>query len=323
MWRSALLSPRNLARMGGGLGLSAAVVAAQFGVNAVLMVAFAAIGLAAVGVSFLIDSLGASASGKQAREFARTNGWQYHASLPGVFAPLFTAPFDATESTYLHVVTGRFGGFDCYDGIYEWRKRIDDDNSITGRHRVAAVRLPDELPRLLLVPEGFTSRIAKAFGGTDVDFESSAFNRSWRVLADNPRVAHEMLGPRVIAKLEELDSKAPLLFERGLAVRIDDDSVGIDSLAERLGGILAVARFLPQHTIDDHGRLANSIGPLPSVSTPGALTHGYDPEMIAADAEYERTAKPRKQQKWIDAARSGTPPEEQPGTPVAFRPDAL
>jgi len=308
MWRSALLTPRNLMRTGGGLGLFAAVVAAQFGAHGELMAALALAGLGAVGLSFLVDSLGDAARGKEAREFARANGWEYHASLPGVFAPLFTAPFDATESTYLHVVTGTFGGFECYDGIYEWRKRIDDDNSITGRHRVAAIRLPDELPRLLLIPEGFTARIAKAFGGVDVDFESSSFNRSWRVLGDSPKVAHEMLNPRVIAKLEAMESKAPLLFERGLGVRIDDDAKGIDSLAERLGGILAVARFLPQHTIDDHGRLANSIGPLPSVATPGALTHGYNPEMLEADDEHLRTAKPRKHQKWIDAARSGQPP---------------
>ncbi|NTV40036.1 MAG: hypothetical protein HGA51_08815 [Demequinaceae bacterium] len=132
-----------------------------------------------------------------------------------------------------------------------------------------------------------------------------------------------MLGPRVIAKLQAMDPKAPLLFERGLGVRIDDDSKGIDSLAERLGGLVAVARFLPQHTIDDHGRLANSIGPLPSAVTPGALTGGFKPELIAADEEHVRTAKPRKQQKWIDAARAVAPVEAPEGAPVAREPDSL
>ena len=59
------------------------------------------------------------------------------------------------------------------------------------------------------------------------------------------------------------------------------------------------------------------------VSTPGALTRGYNPEMLEADDEHQRTAKPRKQQKWIDAARETQPRGTEPGMPVAFDPDAL
>lgn len=264
--------------------------------------------LAEGGVGLVASERKRSRVRAEARAFAGLSGWTVQESLDGFFAGLKTPPFDAQEMTYTQVVTGRFGGYECYDGLFEWRKRIDGDNYISGSHRVAAVRLPDELPRLLLVPEGLGARLAKAFGGADIDFESSTFNRSWRVVADNPQVAYEMLSPRVLARLDEMESKSPLLFERGLGVRIDDDSKGIDSLAERLSGLLAVVRFLPQYTIDDYGRLANSIGPLPSTATPGALTHGYNAAMQEADEEHERTAKPLKQQKWIDAARTGELP---------------
>jgi len=305
MWSSSLLTPRNAVRSGtgvlGGLAAFAFVYLPLTSLTFNLIVG----ALAALSIGWLASEWGGQRARAEGRKFASRSNWTFEEQRSGLFAMLRTPPFDASESSYTAVVTGMFGGYECFDGVYEWSKRIDSDHSITGKHRVAAVRLPDELPRLMLVPEGLGARLVKAFGGTDMDFESSAFNRSWRVLADDPRVASEMLSPRVIGSLEAMQAKAPLLFEAGWGVRIDDDSKGTDSLADRLGGILAVARFLPQHTIEDHGRRANSIGPLPSTSTPGALTQGYNPLMLAADEEHRRTARPRKHQKWIDAASTG------------------
>jgi hypothetical protein len=307
-----MLTGRNLVRsLAGVLGAIASFAILYLPLTRVTVYLILA-ALVAGGVGLVASERKHSRVRAEAQVFAGLNGWTFQESLNGLFAGLKTPPFDAQEVTYTQVVTGRFGGYECYDGLLEWRKRIDRDNYISGSHRVAAVRLPDELPRLMLVPEGPGARLAKAFGGADIDFESSTFNRSWRVLADNPRVAYEMLSPRVLARLDAMESKSPLLFERGLGVRIDDDSKGIDSLAERLGGILAVARFLPEHTIEDYGRLANSIGPLPSTVAPGALTHGYNAAMQEADEEHERTAKPLKQRKWIDAARTGEPPAVLP-----------
>jgi hypothetical protein len=307
-----MLTGRNMVRsLAGVLGTMAGFAILYLPLTRVTIYLILA-ALAAGGVVLYASERKHSRVRAEARAFAGLNGWTFQENLDGFFAGLKTPPFDATEMTYTQVVTGRFGGCECYDGLFEWCKRIDKDNYISGSHRVAAVRLPDELPRLLLVPEGLGARLAKAFGGADIDFESSTFNRSWRVLADNPKVAYEMLSPRVLARLDEMESKSPLLFERGLGVRIDDDSKGIDSLAERLGGILAVVRFLPEHTIEDYGRLANSIGPLPSTATPGALTHGYNAAMQQADEEHQRTAKPLKQQRWIDTARTGEPPAVLP-----------
>jgi hypothetical protein len=309
---SGMLTGRNLVRsLAGVLGVIASFAFLYLPLSSVTIYLIFAT-LVALGIGLYASERKRSRVRAEAQAFASLSDWTYQENLSGLFAGLRTPPFDATEMTYTQVVTGRFGGYECFDGLFEWSKRIEGDNYITGSHRIAAVRLPDELPRLMLVPEGVGARLAKALGGADIDFESSTFNRSWRVLADDPKVAYEMLNPRVLSKLEAVESKAPLLFERGLGLRIDDDSKGIDSLAERLGGIVAVARFLPQHTIEDYGRRANSIGPLPSTATPGALTHGYNAAMQEADAEHQRTAKPHKQQKWIDAARTGESPDVPP-----------
>lgn len=308
----SLVRPPSALRGGAGVVGAVAGIALVLLPITPLMVAIVVFGLGVYATVWGASELNTRRARIEAEEFTRHNDWTFEYQLNGLFSMLTTAPFDADEATYTNVVTGRFGGYECFDGVYKWRKRIDRDKYISGRHRVAAVRLADELPRLVLMPEGVSARVAKAFGGKDMDFESSTFNRAWRVIADDPKVAHEMLNPRVLARLEGMWSKAPLIFERGLGVRIDNDSQGIDSLADRLSGILAVARFLPQHTIEDHGRFANSIGPLPSVVIPGAMTRGYDPSLNEADALHVSSAKARKHGKWIDAARRGEPPSLPP-----------
>jgi hypothetical protein len=295
MWLAQLWTPRNVLRAVGAVLLSLGVFAIYMGTSSPLVWFLAAMGAVTAGGSFLVDSALAARRQREATAFATMHGWMYYPHLNGVLAMLHTPPFNATDARYVDVIAGTFGGYECYDGTYEWRVRIDDRITITGRHRVAVVRLADELPRLMLIPEGVTSAVSKLFGGQDRDFESAAFNRNWRVVCADPRIAHDMLGPRVLARLESLPQRAPILFERGLAVRIDREGEGTSTLASRLGGLLAVARFLPRHTIDDHGKYANSIGPLPSVATPGAFTGGYRPDLAEADEQHRRTARKRKE----------------------------
>ncbi len=286
MWLAQLMSPRNVLRFLGAALLTIGGVALYIGLGTPFMVVVAVLGAATVAASFFADNALAGRRRREARAFAAMHGWTFHEQLNGVLAMLSTPPFNATDTRYVDVIVGRFGGFECYDGTFEWNVRIDDDLALTGRHRVAAVRLADELPRMMLVPEGLTSAISKVLGGADRDFESASFNRNWRVLCSDPRIAHDMLGPRVLERLNALSRRAPMLFERGLAVRIDPEGEGTGSLASRLGGLMVVAKYLPRHTVDDHGRFANSPGPLPSMVTPGALTDGYRPDIAAADKRH-------------------------------------
>ncbi|PKQ17803.1 MAG: hypothetical protein CVT68_06630 [Actinobacteria bacterium HGW-Actinobacteria-8] len=286
MWLAQLMAPRNVLRFLGAALLGIGGLAIYVGYGTPFMVVVAVLGAVTVAVSFLADSALASQRRREAQAFAARHGWTFHEQLTGLLAPLSPPPFDASDTKYVDVIKGRFGGFECYDGTFEWRVRIDDNLTLSSRHRVAVVRLADELPRLMLIPEGLTSAISKVLGGADRDFESASFNRNWRVLCSDPRIAHDMLGPRVLAILDALPQRAPMLFERGLAVRIDREGEGLASLASRLGGLIAVAKYLPRHTVDDHGRFANAPGPLPSTTTPGALTGGYRPDVLTADERH-------------------------------------
>ncbi len=293
MWFAHLVTPRNVLRFVGALLLVIGGLAIYVGYGTPFMVVLAVLGAVTVAGSFFADSALASRRRRESQAFAAMHGWTYHDQLSGVLAPLSPPPFNGADTGYVDVIKGRFCGFECYDGTFEWQIRIDGDLKLTGRHRVAVVRLADELPRLMLIPEGLTSAISKVLGGADRDFESASFNRNWRVLCSDPRVAHDMLGPRVLARLDTLAQRAPMLFEHGLAVRIDPEDEGTSSLASRLGGLIAVAKHLPRHTVEDHGRHANSQGPLPSTSTPGALTGGYRADIWAADERHLLSPKRR------------------------------
>lgn len=294
MWLAHLVSPRNMLRILGAVLLVGGGSVIYLGMGSPLVWVVMVLGFVTVVASFFADSALASRRRHEAQAFAQLHGWVYHEQLSGLLTMLRTPPFTGTDTRYVDVIRGTFRGHECYDGTYEWRMRIDEDIALTGRHRVAVVRLADELSRLMLIPEGITSAISKFLGGRDRDFELSSFNRNWRVICEDPRIAHDMLGPRVLARLDGMLPRAPLLFERGLAVRIDDEAEGISSLANRLDGLIAVAKFLPRHTVDDHGRLANSPGPLPSVLTPGAFTGGYRPDLAEADDAHRRRATKRK-----------------------------
>ncbi|MCB2412476.1 hypothetical protein LGT39_06380 [Demequina sp. TTPB684] len=235
--------------------------------------------------------------------FADHSDWAFEDRHNGLFRAIETPPFGALEVSYSNVVTGRFDGHECFDGVYEWGLLKGDGTA--GRYRVAAVRLPAELPRLILIPESRGARLVKALGGADQNFESSTFNSSWRVLADDARVASDMLSPRVMSELEKLNLKSPLLFEAGWGISLDDFSKGVDTLDERLRGVLAVARLIPQHTIDDRSSLSRQDVPRDTV---------YYPRPLDADDQRRKPAVRGRQDGGGAAAQPvQLPPTATPG----------
>ena len=58
-----------------------------------------------------------------------------------------------------------------------------------------ALALPVALPWVHLSPEGFFDKAAKLFGAQDIEFESDEFNQAYRVRADDPRFAYDLVNP--------------------------------------------------------------------------------------------------------------------------------
>lgn len=275
--------------------------------------ALLALGLAAgvvVGGWALWDSAQRARHRRELATFAATHGWQFEPATTAYTGRFSGLPFESgVRRRQEDVLRGSFAGAQCatYTHVYETQRRqtstrnysdallLDEalfgalmvhesgSRSQTQTFQVTLVELPVTLPRLDLVPEGLGTHAAKAFGGSDVDVESHAFNRRWRVIASDQRYAHAILDPRMIDRLLQSDLE-------GLSIRIDGGAMllwspgrrGTEDLARRLSALTSVARRIPAHVVREYAEAGFTRGEGRPVSpsapswatTPGALTSG-------------------------------------------------
>lgn len=145
------------------------------------------------------------------RAWAEQNGWSWSASDRSLVSRWSGRPFGtggvrrATE-----VVTGPASPGSVRTAVsFRYSFQTPDPGDGGGprvhEHHVVAVLLPSALPPLELVPEGLGTRVAKAFGGQDIVFESDDFNRRWRVTSPDLRFAHDVVHQRTMSRLLEHD----------------------------------------------------------------------------------------------------------------------
>src|SRR5690606_11195053 len=105
-------------------------------------------------------------------------------------------PFNLGHSRRVeHLLSGDFQGRPA--AVFEYRYTTGHGkNRSTTRLTVVMLALPTFLPDLEITNEGVGARIAKMFGGQDIQFESEEFNRRWRVQASVRKTAHDIVHPR-------------------------------------------------------------------------------------------------------------------------------
>jgi hypothetical protein len=150
------------------------------------------------------------------------------------------------------VLLGHEGGYPFAAFQYRWVTGGGDDRT---KHTigVVALRLPAGLPRLEVHPEGLIGSVAPGLVRTDIDVESEAFNRRYRVDCDDRRYAVDVLTPRTVEAL---------LTVRPFRWRIDGaDLIALapatDSPPEvlaRLSALVAIASGIPSYVWKDRGR---------------------------------------------------------------------
>lgn len=74
-------------------------------------------------------------------------------------------------------------------------------SSTTYNNHIVAVFLPHYIPTLTIAPEGIGAKIAKLFGGQDIQFESEEFNERWRITGDHLAFAHAVVHPQTMEYL--------------------------------------------------------------------------------------------------------------------------
>lgn len=180
--------------------------------------------------------------------WAAERGWQVRGDQ--ALAERMLGMFGVGSSCRVsHLVAGGYAGRPAMTFQY-WE---GGGNASVTCH-VVAVSLPVRLPGLRLSPEAMTDQVVAAVGGQDIAFESEAFNRAWRVRADDAKFAHDVLHPRMMERLLAGDAQ-------GLSVWVVGSELlcwapGAPELAavdQRLAVLTAVADAIPRFVWLDHG----------------------------------------------------------------------
>ncbi|MEO6205712.1 MAG: DUF3137 domain-containing protein [Mycobacteriales bacterium] len=138
--------------------------------------------------------------------FASGQGWSL-VERDDRWAEHFTGePFDDGDSKQArNILQGSFRerAMLAFDYSYETHSTDSKGNRSTSTHRysVAVLQLPGWLPTVEVVPEGVFGRLGTALGMPDLELESEDFNRAYRVRAENPKIAYDVLSPRTMELL--------------------------------------------------------------------------------------------------------------------------
>ncbi|HEY0120091.1 MAG TPA: hypothetical protein VGC04_15045 [Cellulomonas sp.] len=191
--------------------------------------------------------------------WAAGTGWAYLPEDPSLLNISFRYPFGTGERRWTaEVLRGTFSGHEAVSFVYAFQRQVGRGQA-TSRFHVVALRLPQCLPVVEVVPERAAERTESALGGQDLRFESEAFNRAYRVQARDERAAYAIVQPLLMERLLRDDA-------REIAWRIDGDWVlswrpgvtDLDTLAARLSVLSAVVASVPQFVWQDYG-----YGPFP------------------------------------------------------------
>jgi hypothetical protein len=202
------------------------------------------------------------------RTWAATVGWTYVGSDPSLADRWRGQPFGIGHSRRVsEVVTGAFQGRPATSFAYRYTTGSGKSQSTHVFH-VVTTALPAYLPTLELTPEGVGAKIAKAFGGDDIQFESDDFNRAWRVCASDERFAHDVVHPRLMERLLRGDIRTNLRIEGTDILSWASGSPDLGAVAPRLQLMEAVVSAIPRYVWLDHGHDPGYGGTDPEPSGP-------------------------------------------------------
>lgn len=173
--------------------------------------------------------------------FAIARGWTFEMADPTLLHRWFGPPFgrgERPEATA--VVRGIVGGRPMTAFEYTYETVRDQDNHFRAKQRfsIVVIETPAFLPSVTVMPERRFGRLETALGTSqDIELESEAFNRAFRVTARNARAASDLLPPRT---MQMLLSRPPFTF------RVE----GRDIVSWQPGGLEPMDLFRRATTMD-------------------------------------------------------------------------
>ena len=184
--------------------------------------------------------------------FAASIGWTYESSAPQLVGRWRGQPFNLGDSKRAsHLMAGTHRGRHAAAFEYQYSTGSGKSRSTTVL-TVTMLALPTYLPDLEITNEGLGARIAKVFGGQDIQFESEEFNRRWRVEAAVRKTAHDIVHPRFMEFMVAGPSD-PLRFEGTDVWTWHLGGISVVPLHERLDRLARAVDLIPRHVWQDHG----------------------------------------------------------------------
>jgi hypothetical protein len=186
--------------------------------------------------------------------WAAENGWELHVPDPALTRRWRGEPFgEGRARRATEVLTGLFQGRSAVSFTYSWTTGSGKE-ATTHQAHVVVLLLHTSLPTLQLTPEGLGARLAKVFGGQDIQLESEDFNRAWRVESGDLRFAHDVLHPRTMARLLEPGFSRRFLRIEGDAVLTWTGGRTVpDNVLPQLGRLAVLADGIPDFVWLDRG----------------------------------------------------------------------
>lgn len=118
-------------------------------------------------------------------------------------------------------------------------------NRTTVRHTVAAIAASERWPALSLAEENLLHKIAEMFGSKDLKLEDEAFNKRWRVSADDTEFATLVLSPEVQAWSMALPARTIIRVGRGGMGLATNWGVKLENAQRLVSSVSELASLLP------------------------------------------------------------------------------
>lgn len=185
-------------------------------------------------------------------EWAAARGWTVLQPDPAFLARWSGQPFRG-GGQISEVITGAHAGRPAVTLQYSYSTGSGKDRRTYYFH-VVSMALPARLGRLELTPDDAGAKLAKLFGGRDLDFELEEFNRTWRVAAEPTKFGSDVLHPRLMERLLAPDAK-------GLCLRIDGGDIlwwgagrpALGLVDVRLALLAEIVDSIPRFVWQDYG----------------------------------------------------------------------
>ena len=188
-------------------------------------------GMAGLGVSGMPDP--------RVRDLAREAGWSYARTDSATTDPLLRRPLAPGADVY-DVISGSVDGVDFT--AFSYGVRIGPGRPPV--YRVVAIRLPGPLPPVAVGPERLMRPVAPMLGLPDVDIESEAFNRRFKVLSRDRRTAVALLNPRTVELMQTTEAFC-WRIDGDLLLSWDESLVEPEALPGRIRQVTAIVSYAP------------------------------------------------------------------------------